>query len=195
MEFPASHLGTAKEVKLRARKMVKAVADGATWAEAVGPARVNSKDFPSSIVIEGDGLWLKDQPQMMIALPFSIVTEKLRALVTAPDAPIVRELLETPWGTMSIMNSLSVAHLARRQRGLMEPLLQAALRWWPTWDAVGPRYTTGAVEPPNAALWDEPGFGIKMLLGLFGVSEVAVKSPLPPGGPAELLAAVQRSRS
>jgi hypothetical protein len=57
--------------------------------------------------------------------------------------------------------------------------VRAAVRWWPTWDGVGARYSWCG-EPPQR-LWDMSAFGLKMLLGALGVSNERLMQPLPPG--------------
>lgn len=189
MEFPASHYGTAAEVKRRARKMVAAVRAGASWADAVGAERLDTNDVEGAIVLENDGGELKTRPTIFIALPLEVVKQELAVLLfrEAPPSghPVLHELLETAWGTMALLGMFNVTAF-QHVPTLMKPAVRAAVRWWPTWDGVGARYSWKG-EPPRR-LWDMPAFRVKMLLGALGMSPERLMLPLPPGGLAELVA-------
>jgi hypothetical protein len=168
--------------------MAAAIAEGASWAEVVGAERLSTDAVGGPIVLENDGGELKAKPTIFMALPLEVVIEKLAVpLFRGPSAvhPLLHELLQTEWGTLALLGRFNVVAF-RHVPALIEPAVRAAVRWWPTWDAVGARYSWKG--EPGERLWNESSFGLKVVLGGLGMSREQVLQPLPPGGLAELLA-------
>ncbi|HEY1752781.1 MAG TPA: hypothetical protein VGG29_16100 [Caulobacteraceae bacterium] len=179
MLIPALLHGLDDVVDARCEALIERLAGGAGWDEAVGPERLDTRDTPGLLVLNGPSPMLAGTAAFQCYLPHFRVRDAVGQgrLAADVEAAVFAASLLTPWGVVGLLAPANViwAHAPDRRR----PLLAAALRHWPALAAEDGRYTVGA--PRGQPLWDTTN-NLKHVLANLGVPLPALQAPLPPGG-------------
>lgn len=186
MLVPASLYGRYKEVLPRCRKMITALKKGRSWEAVVcEEGTLDAQTLPGLLVLDGPTALLGGAPHVQCYLPMRLLRDAVLGGKVTPalESEIFDTSLGTAWGTLGLLSLDS--RLLSKEPGRHRLLLEATLRFWPVYEALGARYTAGcnAGEP----LWALPT-NLKYVLAHMGVSVVTLNSPLPSGGILSLIA-------
>lgn len=184
MEIPALFYGRYAEVDAACREVVAGLAGGESWAGAMDDAPIDTQDRPGLLVLNGPSPLLGGTAQFQCYLPHfqirsAVGQKKLSADV---EAEVFAGSLQTAWGVLGLLAPANVMWVYPRER--YEPLVAASRRYWDVLDAEGPRYSVGM--PTGQLLWSVPT-NLKYVLANLGVPPAVLRSPLPPGGLAEVV--------
>lgn len=184
MEIPDLFYGRYAEVNARCYRLVRRLARGVAWSEAVDGQLVDTRDRPGLLVLNGPSPMLGGVAQFQCYLPHFRVRNAVgqRRLSADVEAAVFATSLETAWGFLGLLAPANVMWVNARER--YWPLLQAGLRYWSVLDAEGARYSLGMAD--GQPLWSVPN-NLKYVLANLGVPVAALQVPLPPGGLAELI--------
>lgn len=180
LELPAIAYGPFADVRQRVSDAIRRFAAGEPWHEALAAGdAVAPGTSPGLIVLNGPAPMLEAELHFHAFLPLSLVLEGVQArkIDESRKRQAVQESLSTPWGLLSIL--APVNQILVYPPELHRPILQAAVRWWDTLDAVGPRYTVGLRE--GAWLWNVTT-NLHYVLGQVGLNNEQLRAPLPAGG-------------
>jgi len=188
MKIPSLLFGRFSSVRSRCRKVLRAVAAGATWNDAISvDGMADTQLVPGLLVLHGPSPLLGGEPHYHCYLPWSLLgDEKLRSSLPAISEDHVFDAsLEIDWGTLGLLGQRNVMWIVPPARH--RPFLEAVLRHWPTLYGEGVRYTAGSTAGQD--LWSVHT-NLKYVLANHGVALETLSAPLPPGGLAEVLTLV-----
>ncbi len=182
--IPSLLHGPVREVRPAASRAVKAFVAGQPWQEAFGAERTPVEALDGLVILDGPSPLLPGV-HIQLFLPFKLLVEAIVADRVAPERQeaVFTESLAEPWSTLGLLSPAARLLVLPPQR--RRPVLDAAIRDWPAFEALGPRFTTGLAE--GSTLWWAHS-NLPYLLSEEGVPKMALAGPLPAGGPAALLA-------
>jgi len=191
MKIPKSHFGTVRDVTKNATAIARAVAAGTSWNAAVGEEFFDTDTVDGLILVGTDDSAFAKQPGFLIGLVLETVWLRVTARAAKNGQPgdaeraderLFNEALTTDWGVLALLCGTNFSFLERDGRRV-HPLFEAALRHWPTYEAVGRRFTTSGLT--SDVIWQVPN-GMHHMLSSLGVPEKEVDLDRTTG-PTELL--------
>lgn len=201
MQIPTLFYGSQKEVRARCRRIVKQLAAGENWQEAIEVgSTVETANVAALIVLEGPNQLLDAYGSHFhcYTLLDQIRQASNQGRVNAEvEEMAFRASLQTAWGLLGLIAAKNTTwfwhpekfYSSDQWRAMRyEPFLTASLRYWDTLDAEGERYSNGSSMGQN--LWSLPS-SLKYVLANIGVPTNVLKATLPEGGLAEVITLVQ----
>lgn len=185
MHIPAIIYGTYKGVRPRMRNIVRALAAGKSFSEAMNIDEViDTRSVSGLFVLSGPSPLLGESSHFQCYLPHLMIYEGLLEGKLSRDLEerVFTESLETDWGTLLFTSYENGFWLKTPER--CHRLVDAAARFWDRFEIEGPRYTTGLDE--GKPLWSS-NTCVHMALARLGVPEDRLGEPLPSGGIGELM--------
>ncbi|HEY4393379.1 MAG TPA: hypothetical protein VGP64_04930 [Polyangia bacterium] len=169
--------------------MLKQVQTGEPLDVAVGEERLDPAKAGAMIVLQGRSRLISQVPTIHIYEPLyeiglANLEEKLSNEVMER---VFEQALSLPWAVLSLIARANNYwfYPERRHR----PFWEKVLKFWASFDAVGPLYTFGGSEMKD--LWSVPNNAHYVAIHL-GVPEEVVQQPLPPAGLAALAEMTRR---
>src|SRR5437763_16109790 len=106
MNIPSALFGRFSSVRSRCRKVLRAVATGETWNDAISADGItDTQRVPGLLVLHGPSPLLGGEPHYHCYLPWSLLgDEKLRGgLPAISEEDVFDASLETDWGTLGLL--------------------------------------------------------------------------------------------
>jgi hypothetical protein len=185
MKLPAIQYGDWKTVKRRMARVVTQLKRGADLVEVMtSDGALDTEKYPGMLVMHG--IRQGSDSNFHCSMPWrtlwdALVDEAQPSVPSPIEDAIFATSLAVPWGVLGLLSSDNQSWLIPASRH--RPLLDAALEIWPELDAVGSRYYW-AVQ--GERLWALPN-NLHFVLANLGVPTDVLRTPLPPGGPRDLL--------
>jgi hypothetical protein len=186
MQVPQFLFGTYAEVMARSKKRAVAASKG-IFHDDPG-SMLDTRSQRGLLLLDGPiPGYSKENHFHCFAVTKAIGSLRIdqAQFISTRDAWLKWSLTE-PWRFLGVLGQDSKADL-RRNRGLWQPYLQAAVDFWPLLSSEGERYCLSAPTPKD--LWNLPTNirGVLVSLGLPKEKTTGWRpQPLPPGGLAEL---------
>lgn len=184
MLLPAILYGSWKEVKPRARNVVRELKRGVAFDEAMTREGMVDTQRRSGLIVLENPRWFEAP-----CFHLSAVSEMLlEHLGTSEEDYVIREhvaskSLESTWGIACQLSRISPV-VGHRCRKWWRPYLSAVGTLWAELDGEGPRYSIGMDH--GMRLWEVPS-SLKVILATMGVPVSVISEPLPPEGLIGLL--------
>lgn len=188
MLLPDFQYGLFKDVKSRCRKLVTALARGATWSEMTTGPMIDVADQTGLIVLHGPSPLLSSSPHFHVFLLHMLILDAQAEgrLTLDTVGSIFEQSLASVWSMLALLGQANVMWVYPSERH--RPLLEACLHSWNELDGVGPRYSAGAHE--GSRLWSLHS-NLKYVLANLGVGAQVLSAPLPNGELQSLVAQIQ----
>lgn len=177
LTVPTDLVGTPSQVERRVAPHVRSFLAGGPWQPAATD-EVDVADVPGLLVLSGPAPLLSGR-HVQLFLPLSLlVTEVAADRVSAErEAVAVEASLRSPWGLLGLISPPNLLLIMPPERH--RAIVDAAVRFWPTLDSPGARYTVGLEV--GGRLWDQPT-GLLHVLARLGVPDADLASPRDPHG-------------
>lgn len=181
MLVPEMLCGDTRTVTAACRRHLTRFKKGGSWTNVGG--MIDVRDVPGLIMLNAPSPLLGGVNVRLYAPFWELhkAFESDSAMIEA-STHAFDEALGHPWSVLGLLSQICYAWLMDRERA--DRFLEAMMRYWAEFDAVGKRYTRGSQN--GTALWDLPHL-LKFVLAHRGVPQHRLVEPLPAGGIAALL--------
>ena len=158
MLIPGSLYGSHGDVNRRCAKAVRAIAKGARWTEAfMTDGVLDVAKTPGAVLLGGPSAQLPGKNFHVYLPPW--LTQAAQVKGELPGEPedevLYADILMTAWGTLTLLaqGHTLITPPARyvNPTARERPTLEACVRYWPVWDALGPRFTLDISVPTRLA--------------------------------------------
>jgi hypothetical protein len=192
MKIPSIFYGRYAVVVPICRKLAKQMVQ-AGQLEIFDPEPfVETNETPGMILLTKAPPWRADEPHFhcgaMTRILSDLTLRRGEEGLSLLDKWVERSF-EDPWRLVGILEDETIRVLSRN-RALRQPLIEAAIRFWPILSAEGARFTAMTDEPRD--VWSV-AYSVKYALGNdLGLSVNELRAPLPAGGLEELVRSAEK---
>lgn len=176
---PANLVGPLRDVRQDVAARVRRFVAGEPWQPFAATAA-----HPVGLLVLSPMPILNDDVHTRVYLPLALLADEIVAYRLAPEREddAVQASLTTAAGVLGLLAPVNQILIHPPARHV--PLVDAATRFWPEFVDFGPIFTIGSNV--GAPLW-ELSTSLQYVLAKLGVAHEALRTPLPPGGLAELV--------